>query len=72
MPWWVTDLKGDVYLSVKAGLKKIEFEKGKTAIKVGSPSKLEGILKTLIDATNSGELDQHIAAPTSLFARKAK
>lgn len=56
-PWWMTDANGDVYLSVKAGTKRIEFEKGKTAIKVGAPSKLEGVLKTLIAATEAGEMD---------------
>ena len=71
-PWWVVDLKGEVYLSVRAGLKKIEFEKGKTAIKVGAISKLDGVLKTLIEATNAGELDPHLTAPTTPFARKAK
>ncbi|MDC1213857.1 hypothetical protein N8000_05215 [Rhodospirillales bacterium] len=59
-------------MSVKAGLKKVEFEKGKTAIKVGAVSKLQGVLQTLIEATNAGELDQHMAAPTSLFTRKSK
>ncbi|MEK9752378.1 MAG: hypothetical protein VW338_04095, partial [Rhodospirillaceae bacterium] len=60
-PWWVTDAKGDVYLSVRSGLKRIEFERGKTAIRVGAPSKLESVLKTLISATEAGEMDALMA-----------
>ena len=57
-PWWVEDIHGDIYLTVRAGLQKIEFEKGKPAIKVGKKSALEGVLKTLIEATEKGELDK--------------
>jgi hypothetical protein len=71
-PWWITDLKGEVYLTVKAGLKKVEFEKGKSAIKVGIVSKLEGVLQTLIEATNAGELDSYLSIKQSPFARKEK
>jgi hypothetical protein len=71
-PWWVTDQKGEVYLSVKSGLKRIEFEKGKTAIKVGALSKLEGFLQTLVEATRSGEMDNLIPASSSPFASKKK
>jgi hypothetical protein len=60
-PWWVTDQKGEVYLSVKSGLKRLEFEKGKTAIKVGASSKLESVLQTLVEATRSGEMDALMA-----------
>ena len=71
-PWWVTDQKGEVYLSVKSGLKRLEFEKGKTAIKVGALSKLEGVLQTLVEATRSGEMDNLIPASSSPFASKKK
>jgi hypothetical protein len=71
-PWWVTDQKGEVYLSVRSGLKRIEFEKGKTAIKVGGFSKLEGVLRDLIGATQAGELDNFIPTHSSPFASKKK
>jgi hypothetical protein len=45
-------------LTVRSGLQKIEFETGKPAIKVGKISSLENVLKTLIDATEKGELDK--------------
>jgi hypothetical protein len=57
---------------VKAGLKKVEFEKGKSAIKVGASAKLESVLQTLVEATNAGELDAHIATPSSPYISKLK
>lgn len=69
-PWWVTDQKGDVYLTVKSGLKRIEFEKGKTAIKVGASSKLESVLQTLVEATKSGELDTLLTASSKPMPSK--
>ena len=70
-PWWVTDQKGDVYLTVKSGLKRLEFEKGKTAIKVGASSKLEGVLQTLVEATKSGELDTLLTASSTPIRSKS-
>tara|TARA_Y100000294_G_C8318702_1_gene241764 strand:- start:22 stop:435 length:414 start_codon:yes stop_codon:yes gene_type:complete len=66
-PWWFTDLQGDMYLIVKVGHKKVEFEKGKSAIKVGSKDNLETVLNTVISATESGELDKML--PDSHFSK---
>ena len=66
-PWWFTDLQGDMYLTVKVGHKKVEFEKGKSAIKVGSKDNLETVLNTVISATESGELDKML--PDSHFSK---
>lgn len=57
-PWWVKDAEGNVILSVRSGLKVLEFEKGKTGIAVGSMERLETVLDTLIAATRAGELDR--------------
>ena len=59
-PWWKTDEKGAVVLTVQMGFKVIEFEKGKSGIAVGSMDKIDGILATLVSAVRAGELDQHI------------
>jgi hypothetical protein len=59
-PWWKTDEKGAVVLTVRMGFKAIEFEKGKSGIAVGSMDKIDGILTTLVSAVRAGELDQHI------------
>jgi len=56
-PWWRTDANGGVYLTLKCGLKTLVFDKGMTAIAVGSKDKLEGVIGTLIAAAKAGELD---------------
>jgi len=70
-PWWVTDQKGDVYLTVKSGLKRLEFEKGKTAIKVGASSKLQSVLQSLVEATKSGELDTLLTVSSTPIRSKS-
>jgi hypothetical protein len=61
-PWWIKDLNGNLILTVRSGLKALEFEKGKTGIAVGSVERLETVLATLIAATSAGELDRLLAA----------
>jgi hypothetical protein len=56
-PWWVADANGNLVLTVRYGLKTLEFEKGKAGIAVGAQERLVPILKTLIAATAAGELD---------------
>ena len=63
-PWWRTDGNGGVILTVKAGFKVLEFQKGKPGIAVGALEKLESVFDTLIDATAAGELDGLLAAAT--------
>ena len=63
-PWWRRDANGSVILTVKSGLKVLEFEKGKTGIAVGSVERLETVFATLIAAVNAGELDALLAATT--------
>ena len=62
-PWWTTDASGNVILTVKSGLRALEFEKGKTGIAVGPMDRLETVLDTLIAATRAGELDRLIDPP---------
>jgi hypothetical protein len=63
-PWWVKDIEGNVILTVRSGLKALEFEKGKTGIAVGSMERLEAVLETLIAATRAGELDRLLESAT--------
>ena len=56
-PWWKSDEKGFVVLTVRSGFKTLEFEKGKAAIAVGTIDRLDEVLATLITATRAGELD---------------
>lgn len=56
-PWWSKDPTGSLYMVLKSGLKRIVLDKGMTAIAVGTPDKLDGVIATLIAATRAGELD---------------
>ena len=56
-PWWKADANGNLVLTVRYGLKTIEFEKGKAGIAVGAQERLLPTIRTLIAATNAGELD---------------
>lgn len=73
-PWWRTDTKGTVVLSVKYGFSTIEFEKGKTGIVIGKPEKLDSTIATLIDAVKTGEVDALLetAAKTSTIRKLSK
>ena len=62
-PWWTTDASGIVILTIRAGLKVLEFEKGKPGITVGPLDRLEAVLDTLIAATRAGELDRFLEPP---------
>ena len=70
-PWWRKDGSGSVILTVKSGLKTLEFEKGKTGIAVGSVERLETVFATLIAAVRAGELDALLAASTGATERSA-
>ena len=51
--WWQPDQNGGYVMTVKVGSKRIEFEKGKAAIAVGSLEKLPGVIDALIKAVTS-------------------
>ena len=59
-PWWRVEPDGNVVLTVRSGLKVVEFEKGKQGIAVGAVEQLEGVLAKLIAATQAGELDRFL------------
>lgn len=69
-PWWRADEKGTLLLTLRKGLKTIELEKGKPAIVVGPPERLEAVLTTLIAATKAGELDIALASDSARTASK--
>lgn len=56
-PWWKETLDGKVMFFVRSGLCRIEFEKGKAAIVLASVEELPKVIKGLIDAAQTGELD---------------
>ena len=58
--WWQPDQSGGYVMTVKVGSKRIEFEKGKAAIAVGTLEKLPGVIEALIKAVRAGELDEQL------------
>jgi len=58
--WWQADAIGGYVMTVKIGSKRIEFEKGKAAIAVGSLEKLPAVIDSLIKAVRVGELDEQL------------
>jgi hypothetical protein len=66
--WWQPDQSGGYVMTVKIGSKRIEFEKGKSAIAVGSLEKLPGLIDALVKAVRAGELDEQLNL-TSRFGR---
>jgi hypothetical protein len=72
--WWQPDQNGGYVMTMKIGSKRIEFEKGKAAISVGSLEKLPSVIDTLIKAVRAGELDAQLSetgkSPRALPSRK--
>ncbi|WP_456712594.1 DUF6641 family protein [Bradyrhizobium sp. USDA 4353] len=59
--WWQQDPTGSFVMTIKVGSRRIEFEKGKAAISVGSLEKLPGVIDALIKAVRAGELDAQLS-----------
>lgn len=71
--WWRNAPNGSTLFFIKVGQKPVEFEKGKSAISVGSPDKIAGLIDTLITAVRSGELDEALAqASKAVTVKKPK
>jgi len=66
--WWQPDQSGGFVMTMKVGSKRIEFEKGKAAIAVGSLEKLPSVIDALIKAVRAGELDEQLKQ-SSTFGR---
>lgn len=72
---WFQDAQGTVFFQVRYGAKPLEFQKGVDAVEVGKIDALLGIIDTLTQAIQSGELDQQLATAAQErkknFRRKA-
>ena len=60
--WWYVDVMGQCFLSINYGSKRLELDKGKTAIAVGAKDNLVPTIDAVIAAVEAGELDAAIAA----------
>jgi hypothetical protein len=65
-PWWRETIDGKLTFFLKSGLKRIEFEKGQTAILVPNKEALPGLINGLIKAVEHGELDNLIVDKTEV------
>lgn len=65
-PWWRETIDGKLTFFLKSGLKRIEFEKGQTAILVPNKEALPDIINGLIKAVEQGELDNLIVDKTEV------
>jgi hypothetical protein len=59
-PWWRETIDGKLTFFLKSGLKRVEFDKGQTAILVPNKEALPGLINGLIKAVEHGELDKLI------------
>ena len=59
-PWWRETLDGKLTFFLKSGLKRVQFEKGQSAILVPNKEALPGLINGLIKAVEQGELDNLI------------
>ena len=69
--WWVEDIAGNMFFTVRYGAKLIEFEKGKAAIAVGDKDNLISVVEAVISAVRNGEFDALLAA-TQRVGQKPK
>ncbi len=69
--WWYVDLMGNCFLTINYGSKRLELDKGKSAIAVGAKDNLVPTINAVIAAVEAGELDAAIAA-TQKMGQKPK
>jgi hypothetical protein len=55
--WWVVDMSGVCFFTVRYGSKLLELDKGKAAITVGNKENLVGVIEVVIGAVKNGEFD---------------
>ena len=65
-PWWWTDEKGKLCITVRYGARTLEIVEGKNAIETDSIAGVVTTLEVLRSAVDAGELDARIEAISSL------
>ena len=67
-PWWWTDEKGKLCITVRYGARTLEIVEGKNAIETDSIADVITSLQVIRTAVESGELDKRIDAALILFS----
>ena len=65
-PWWWTDEKGKLCITVRYGARTLEIVEGKNAIETDSIADVITSLQVIRSAVDSGELDSRIEAISGL------
>ena len=65
-PWWWTDEKGKLCITVRYGARTLEIVEGKNAIETDNIADVITSLQVIRTAVDSGELDSRIEAISSL------
>ena len=60
--WWTVGAAGTVQFGVRYGAVPVQLQQGKTAVEVAKLGDLPAVIKTLLQAVESGELDAAVAA----------
>ena len=63
-PWWWTDEKGKLCITVRYGARTLEIVEGKNAVETDSIADVITSLQVIRTAVDSGELDKRIEAIT--------
>ena len=61
-PWWWTDDKGKLCITVRYGARTLEIVEGKNAIETDSIADVIASLQVILSAVDAGELDRRIDA----------
>ena len=61
-PWWWTDEKGKLCITVRYGARTLEIVEGKNAIETDSIAEVIASLQVIRSAVDAGELDRRIDA----------
>lgn len=64
-PWWWTDEKGKLFITVRYGARTLEIVEGKNAIETSSIADVVASLQVIQSAVEAGELDKQIDALTA-------
>lgn len=66
---WFTDASGKMFFQLRYGSKPLELTKGMNAVAVENLAEVPGIIASIIEAINAGELDPQLT--TAIAERKA-
>jgi hypothetical protein len=67
---WFTDAQGKMFFQIRYGSKPLELAKGMNAVEVENLAELPGLIVSIIDAINAGELD--VQAKAAIADRKVQ